>query len=76
MYQLAQPRNEGPLRRRWRNRTTLRGLSLAEVWRWRVGRTADVVPEDLPGMVEGAVLRQDMGWLLPSAGLGDRAAEP
>jgi hypothetical protein len=66
MYQLAHPRYEGPLRRRWRNRTTFRGLSLAEVWRWRVGRTADDIPEDLPSMVEGAVLRQDMDWVQES----------
>jgi hypothetical protein len=72
MYQLAQPRYEGPLRRRWRNRTTFRGLSLSEVWRWRVGRSGDAVSENLPGMVEGAVLRQDMEWLL----LADQDIQP
>lgn len=81
MRYLSQPRHEGPARRRWRNRTTFRGLSLAEVWQWRVGRTVDVLPEDLPAVVQDAVLRHDMEWLadadaleLPRAAVGsDRA---
>lgn len=66
MYQLAQPRCEGPLRRRWRNRTTLRSLSLTELWQWRVARH-DAPPNDLPDLIQGAVLRQDLDWVLGAA---------
>lgn len=69
MYRLAEPRTEGPLLRRWRARHTLRRPGLVEAWRAGITRTADPIPETptpqtLPDMVQGAVFRQDMEWIL------------
>lgn len=75
MYQLAQPRHDGPLRRRWRNRQGWRRPGLSDRLGVDISRSDVSRGPDWPTVVEDAVLRQDMEWLLPAGGLGDLAAE-
>jgi hypothetical protein len=68
IYQLAKPRHDGPLRKRWRERRWPRRADLTDRLSPEVTRSDVSQAPDWTIVVEDAVLAQDMDWVLDQCG--------